>query len=140
MSRKRPFADPAVRAAFEAYPRAARGDLLALRALIFEAATHPAIGKLVETLKWGQPAYLPATPRTGTTVRIDAVDDERYALFVHCQTTLAARFRETYPGLFTIEGKRALLFTHGTKLPLAELRHCIQMALTYHARVAASRA
>lgn len=63
MSRTRPFADPAVKAVFDAYPRSMRADLLALRALIFEAAAHPAIGPLVETLKWGQPAYLPTTPR-----------------------------------------------------------------------------
>lgn len=137
MRRTRPFADPAVRAAFDAYPRSIRADLLALRALIFEAASHPAVGPLVETLKWGQPAYLPATPRTGTTIRIGAIDEGRYALFVHCQTTLAKRFRETYPGLFAIDGKRALMFAQGEKLPRDELKHCIQMALTYHARLAA---
>ena len=137
MSRKRPFADPAVKAEFAAYPRGVRADLLARRALIFEAAAPPAIGPLVDTLKWGQPAYLPATPRVGTTIRIDAVDDERYALFIHCQTTLAQRFRETYPGLFDIDGKRTLLFAHGAKLPRDKLKRCIQMALTYYARLAA---
>lgn len=141
MSRKRPFADPAVRAAFEAYPRAARGDLLDLRALIFEAAAEiDTIGSLVETLRWRQPAYLPARSRVGTTIRIDALDDGCYALFVHCQTTLAARFRQAYPDLFRIDGKRAVLFVPGAKLPRDALKHCIQMALTYHVRPAASRA
>lgn len=49
MSRRRPFADPAVKAAFDAYPRGLRPGLLARRALIFEAATeHEAIGPLTE--------------------------------------------------------------------------------------------
>lgn len=133
MRAKRPFADPAVRAAFDAYPRGVRAGLLALRALIFEAATeHEAIGPLTETLKWGQPAYLQARPRIGTTVRIDALDNRRYALLVHCQTSLTARFRETYPSLFEIDGKRAVVFATGAPLPRDELKHCIAIALTYH--------
>ena len=137
MSRERPFADPAVRAAFDAYPREVRADLLALRELIFEAvAETDAVGPLVETLKWRQPAYLPARPRTGTTVRIDALDGRRYAMFVHCQTTLVSRFRETYPDLFRFDGKRAILFSHGESLPREELKHCVAMALTYHRKLA----
>ncbi len=135
MRRPPPFADAEVEAVFAAYPAGLRADLLALRRLIFEAAAEcEAVGPLVETLKWRQPAYLPARPRIGTTVRIDALKDGHYAIFVHCQTTLVARFRETYPGLFAFDGKRAVILDQGEKLPGAELKHCIQMALTYHVR------
>lgn len=85
MSRRRPFADPAVKAAFDAYPRGLRAGLLARRALIFEAATeHEAIGPLTEAKKWGQSANLQARQKIGTTVRIDTLDNGRYGLIVHC--------------------------------------------------------
>lgn len=135
MRRPPPFADAEVEAVYAAYPAGLRADLLALRRLIFKAAAETeAVGPLVETLKWRQPAYRSARPRTGTTVRIDAFKDGHYAMFVHCQTTLVARFRETYPGLFAVDGKRAVILDQGMKLPGAELKHCIQMALTYHVR------
>lgn len=135
----RPFSDPAVAKVFAAYPPALRPALLALRGLIFEVAdAQLGEGGLIETLKWGQPAYLPVKSRTGTTVRIDAVkrDPDRYAAYFHCQTTLIDRFRELYPGEFTVEGNRALLFERGRQLPKAALKHCIGLALTYHARPA----
>jgi hypothetical protein len=132
---RKSFGDPAVAAAFAAYPAALRPSLLALRALIVEVAeAELGKGALIETLKWGQPAYLPARPRTGTTVRIDAVKGEpdRYAAYFHCQTTLIEDFRQRYPGLFVFEGNRALLFRRGERLPKAALKHCIGLALTYH--------
>jgi len=131
----RPFSDPAVAKVFAAYPPALRSALLALRTLIFEVA-EAQLGKggLIETLKWGQPAYLPAKPRTGTTVRIDAVknDPDRYAAYFHCQTTLIDDFRELYRDAFAFEGNRALLFERDHRPPRAALKHCIGLALTYH--------
>jgi hypothetical protein len=135
--KNRAFGDPAVAEVFAAYPPELRPSLLALRALIFEVAEEQ-LGKggLVETLKWAQPAYLPAKARTGTTVRIDAVkgDPGRYAAYFHCQTTLIDRFRELYPDEFAFEGNRALLFERDRKLPKPTLKHCLALALTYHAR------
>ena len=95
----RPFADPAVEAVFASYRAGLRRPLLRLRSLIFDAARTVEAGELVETLKWQQPAYHPARRRIGTTVRIDAMPDgsDRYAMFVHCQTTLLATFRTLYP-------------------------------------------
>jgi hypothetical protein len=133
----RPFSDPAVAKIFAAYPPALRPALLALRSLILDVAdAQLGKGGLIETLKWGQPAYLPVKPRTGTTVRIDAVksDPDRYAAYFHCQTTLIDSFRELYPDELTVEGNRALLFARGDKLPRAALKHCIGLALTYRAR------
>lgn len=135
--KQRPFDDPAVKAVFDAYPPAPRADLLALRALILDtAATTDGVGPLVETLKWGQPAYLPARPRVGTTVRIDALRDrpDGYALFVHCQSRLTDTFRQLYPGQFTFDGNRALLFTAGQPRADDALKHCIALALTHHLR------
>jgi hypothetical protein len=131
----RPFDALDVKAVFDAYPRDVRADLLDLRELIFRTGSKTeGVGTLVETLKWGQPAYLPSRPKIGTTVRIDALGDRksRYAMFVHCQTTLISSFRTLYPHVFVFEGSRAVLFTHGEELPHEALKHCIAMALTYH--------
>lgn len=125
-----------MRAVFDAYPGGVRAELMALRALIFATARATAgVGPLVETLKWGQPAYLPARPRVGTTVRIDALKaPDRYAVFFHCQTTLVSDFRERYPDVFDFQGNRAIILARGAALPRDALAHCIALALTYHRR------
>jgi hypothetical protein len=133
----RSFADPEVATVFAGYPPAMRRRLLHLRELIFAAAAElPGIGGLVETLKWGQPAYLTGKPKTGSTIRIDAIGgrDERYAMFFHCQSRLVEKFRLLYPKSFAFEGKRAIVFGLPDEVPEEELRHCIAMALTYHTR------
>jgi hypothetical protein len=135
--RHRAFSDRAVAAAFDAFPARLRPSLLALRDLIFQVAEEQ-LGKggLTETLKWSQPAYLPIRPRTGTTVRIDAIkgDPDGYAAYFHCQTTPIDSFRQLYPDKFTFQGNRALLFRRGERLPRSALKHCLALALTYHTR------
>jgi hypothetical protein len=68
------FADPAVEAAFDAYPKPLKPKLLALRRLILDTArTTSGVGALEETLKWGQPSYLTPETKSGSTIRIDAI-------------------------------------------------------------------
>ncbi len=132
-----PFMDVRVAALFEGYPDPLRDRLLVLRGLIFDTAARVlGAGRLVETLKWGQPSYLPETPRVGTTVRIDATKGKPpgYALYVHCQTSLVSTYRETYPDLFRFEGNRAIVFSVDDEIHREALEHCIAMALTYHAK------
>jgi hypothetical protein len=130
------FSDSGVAAVFKAYPPALRAKLMALRELVFETAHKTAgVGQLTETLKWGQPSYLTEETGSGTTVRIDrlkAIDG--YAIYCHCQSGLVGQFRSLYPGTFKHQGERALLFDVGDRLPVSELRHCIALALTHHAR------
>ena len=131
------FSDPKVQAAFDACPVKLRVPLLMLREFILTTAAETSgVGKLIETLKWGEPAYLPAKPHVGTTIRINAVkgSSDRYALFFNCQTNLVANFRELYPDAFAFEGNRALILRAGKKLPEKAVKHCIALALTYHAR------
>ena len=133
----KPFRDANVKAVFDAYPTTLRAPLLKLRELILSTAEETdGVGKLTETLKWGEPAYLPVKPGIGTTIRINALkgSTDRYAVFVNCQTTLVANFRELYADAFEFEGKRALILNAGKKVPDKALRHCIALALTYHAR------
>ena len=127
--------DPAVAAVFEAQSTAVRKRLYELRDLILTtAAATDGVGELVETTKWGEPAYLPKKARVGTTVRIaprrDSDDDIN--LLLHCQTTLVDSFRELYPQTFRFDGNRAVVLPSKGKLPEKALRHCIAMALTYH--------
>ena len=133
------FADPRVKAAFDATPAQARKRLLALRALILETAkTTDGVGRIEETLKWGQPSYLTPETGSGTTIRIDGVrgDAGRIALYVHCQTRLIEMFRARYADGLAFEGNRAILLDVDAPLPIEPLRHCIRLALTYHARKA----
>lgn len=55
-----------------------------------------------------------------------------YAIYFKCQTSLLATFKELYKNKFRYEGNRAILFDINDKIPARELRHCIEMALTYH--------
>lgn len=132
-----PIADKAVEKAFAAYPPKLRQALLALRGLIYDtAARTDGAGQIVETLKWSQPAYLTEKPKSGSTIRIDAVKGkaDSYAMYFHCQSRLIPTFRDLYPDTFAFEGNRAIRFTLGHALPKAELAHCIGLALTYHLR------
>ncbi|MCP4383565.1 MAG: DUF1801 domain-containing protein [Hyphomicrobiales bacterium] len=131
-----PFDDEAVAAVFGSYPARVRGKLLGLRSLIVEtAAATPGVGRLMETLKWGQPSYLTPETKSGTTIRIDAIkgQPDRYALYVHCQTKLIETYREIYPDRLAYQGNRAVILETGKPLPVEPLRHCIALALTYHA-------
>ena len=132
----RRFSDSAVASVFKAYPPGIRARLMALRELVFDTARQTAgVGRLSETLKWGQPSYLTEETGSGTTVRIDRLKaGDGYAAYFHCQSGLIGQFRELYPDTFRYEGKRAIVFAAGDRVPVRELRHCIALALTHHAR------
>jgi hypothetical protein len=126
----------ALDAVFETYPMPVKAKLLALRRLIFDTAkTTKGVGALEEALKWGQPSYLTPESKSGSTIRIDQVKASpgQYAVYFHCQTDLVETFRELYPKL-SFSGNRAILLDAAEKLPEAELRHCVALALTYHLR------
>ena len=129
------FSDPAVGAVFSAYPKPLKARLLALRRLIFDTADNTkGAGTLRETLKWGQPSYLTAETKSGSTIRIDQVKSaaNQYAVYFHCQTDLVETFRELYPEEFSYGGNRCILLNAEEKLPEPALRHCVALALTYH--------
>jgi hypothetical protein len=123
----------AVDAVFKAYPGPARAKLLALRSLIFDTArTTRGVGRIAETLKWGQPSYLTPESKSGSTIRIDHVAGKQYAMYFHCQTSLITTFRELYPDKWSYDGNRCILLSIDSKVDKAALRHCIALALTYH--------
>ena len=129
------IADPNVAAAFNVFPPVIRKKLMRLRMLIFDVAYEAeGVGELEETLKWGYPSYLTKKSKSGSTIRIgrEKKTEGDYAIYFKCQTSLVATFEELYKNKFKYEGNRAILFSVNDKIPVRELRHCIEMALTYH--------
>ena len=134
---KQKFSGTAVAEVFATYPNAIRARLSELRDMIYQvAAMTEGVGSIDESLRWQQPSYLTPETRSGSTIRIDAVKDnaKSYAMYFHCQTGLIDHFKQLYPKIFRYEGNRALIFNVADKLPEAELRHCVSLALTYHLR------
>ena len=124
-----------VASVFETYPKEIKSKLMLLRQLIFDVASRTdGVGELEETLKWGQPSYLTTQTQSGSLVRIDQIKSQegKYAMFFHCQTTLVDTFKEMYRGRFEFGGNRSIIFNVKDKVSVADLSHCVSMALTYH--------
>ena len=131
----KPFANAAVAKTFETYPPNMRRRLLALRDLILAtAASTPGVGKLEETLKWGEPAYVTSQTKAGSTLRIAWKKSAplHYAMYFNCQTNLVETFSTLFPKEFTFEGNRAIVFGESDQVPTDSLSFCIGAALTYH--------
>jgi hypothetical protein len=120
--------------AFDALPAPIGKRLLQVRALIFATASADAeVGKLTETLKWGEPAYLTDESGSGSTIRLGRLkDSEHAAILFNCKTTLIDTFRERFPDQFEYRQTRALLLDVSGKLPKQPLSVCLSLALTYH--------
>ena len=128
---------PEVAETFAKYPEAIRRKALIVRQLIFDtAAGIEGVGPIEEALRWGEPAYLTSTTKSGSTIRLGWKPSapDRYALYFHCKTTLVDTFRAMFDDELTFEGNRAITLDVGDKLPTAELATCIGLALTYHRR------
>lgn len=129
----KPITDPKVQAAYDAFPADARASAIILRDLIFQVAKDiPKVGTLTETLKWGQPSYLTATSKSGTTLRIGATKTGGCAVYAHCATNVISTYADTFPDLDQIEGNRAVHFTHSQDIVPDRIKLLIRHALTYH--------
>ena len=120
---------------FTDYPMEFREKLLILREIILKVAKNtPQIGELIETLKWGEPSYLPEEKNIGTTVRIHwlKTKPDQYGIYFNCQTNLIEQFKKRYGNKFSYEGKRALIFKIDDELNLKNISDCVSIALTYH--------
>ena len=133
----KPFTDPAVEKTFANYPAPMRRKLLALRTLIFQtAAATDGVGTITETLKWGEPAYVTAQSKSGSTIRIAWKKSRptQYAMYFNCQTNLIESFKTLFPTAFNYQGNRAIVFDESAAAPKDALAFCIAAALTYHAQ------
>jgi hypothetical protein len=125
------------------YTPQVRTRLKELRQVVLDTAAQTAgVGRIEETLKWGQPSFLTPETKSGSTIRIDGLrnDPEKYAMYFHCQSGLVDLFKERYGKALTSEGNRALIFDVKEKLPTEILSHCISLALTHHLRKTSSKA
>jgi hypothetical protein len=130
----RAFRNPAVARIFAAYPPGVRRRMLTLRAKIFAVARSiDGVGEIEETLKWGEPAYVTAESKSGSTIRIDwkPSKPDRYAMYFICTTDLVETFRTLYPHEFTYEGNRAITFALDQAITWDSLAFCIGAALTW---------
>lgn len=128
------FTDAAVAEVFDGYPEHVRVRMLALRQLVFDTALETAgVGEVSETLKWGEPSYL---AKTGSTIRMDwkVKTPGQYAMYFHCKTSLIETCKELYWGELDFFGNRAIVFELDDDLPVAQVKHCIMLSLTYHQR------
>ena len=128
------FTNSEVEEIFNKYPLAMRDKLLFLRQLIFDTANELEIkDKLEETLKWGEPSYI---AKGGSTIRMDWKESKpnQYAMYFHCKTKLVDTFKELYRDAFNFEANRAIIFGEDDDIQVDELKHCIELSLTYHSR------
>ena len=123
--------------AFDAFPAPVRRRLLQVRDLIFAtAAALDGVGRLTETLKWGEPAYLTEATGSGSTIRLGWLrsSEQPCAVLFNCNTTLVETFREQFPDSFAYSKNRAICLSPSGALPSAPLSSCVTLALTYHQR------
>lgn len=125
--------DKAVKDRFEEYPVNARVRLEELRELIFTLSSDLQLGEVEESLKWGEPSY---SVKTGSPVRIDwkLKSPTNYYLYFNCQTKLVDTFRELHGDVLRFQGHRAIELRLSDPLPEPEIKHCLELALTYHQR------
>lgn len=128
-----PFRSDEVSEVFQNYPEKIQEKLQSLRYMIYDVAEQiEGVGELEETLKWGQISYLTPITKSGSTIRMDALPDENdgVALYFNCQTTLVETFRTIYGDTLEFEGNRCVKLKGD--IPTDAVRHCIELALTYH--------
>ena len=125
--------DKAVKDRFEEYPENARVRLVELRELILKISLDLQLGEVEESLKWGEPSY---SVKTGSPIRIDwkLKTPNNYYLYFHCQTKLVDTFRELHGDVLRFQGNRAIELRLSDPLPEPEIKHCLELALTYHQR------
>jgi hypothetical protein len=132
--RKIPFDSDQVKRVFEVIPANVRVQMLELRGLIFSVANGSrAIGRLEETLKWAEPAYITSETKSGSLVRLSwkPKEPECIRVLFHCQTNLVETFRTLFSDDLVFEGNRAIVLHVGEPIPTSNLRFCIEAALTY---------
>lgn len=136
---KPPAAPARVAAVLAGYPPRAREQVERVRELVYGVAGRTeGVGRLTETLKWGEPSFLTEETGSGTTVRVawKEKNPDKIGVYVNCQTTLLETFRSLFPRPrgFELEGNRAVLLPVDQPLPEDELGLCVEAALTYHQR------
>ncbi len=107
--------------------------MLQVRELIFAtAAAHHDVGKLSETLKWGEPAYLTDEACSGGAISSAASRTRARRHPVQLPDDGGDRLRGRFTVQFEYGRARALLLPLSGALPKLGLTVCLSLALTYH--------
>ena len=125
--------DEVVKNRFEEYPKKVRLRLEELRTLILKLASDLELGEVEESLKWGEHSY---SVKTGSPIRTDwkLKSPNQYYLFFNCQTKLIDTFRELHNDTLEFQGNRAIVLSLSSSFPEAEIKNCLELALTYQQR------
>jgi len=128
------ISDQSVKLFFNQQEPQFKTKLLFLRNLIYEVANKlDEVDNLIESLKWGEPSYVPSKRMIGSPIRINRIKDtNQYAMFFNCQSNLVPTFKHIYSKTFNYGRNRSIIFDLTDKIPKKELSHCISLALTYH--------
>jgi len=127
------FENPKVEQAFADFPASHQAHLTKLRELVLDTADELDLpGGVEETLKWGEPSYLPVKPKIGSAVRVSGFDDQNVALYFNCQTLLVEHFRAAFGDRLNYSKNRAVVFNIAEPLPEDAIKHCARAALCYH--------
>jgi hypothetical protein len=120
--------------ATNAWPAQAQQAFEACQSLFHRIATQADVGPLDESLKWGQPAWRPRKPRTGSTLRLHWSEKTptELSVYVDCKTDLAARMQTLYPDLLANDGRRRIVLNLNAPLPETALSHLAEMTFCYH--------
>lgn len=107
--------------------------MLTIRAQIFEiAASDSRIGRIEECLKWGQPAYLTVSPKSGTTIRLGVSKTGGFGVYTHCQSSVMSDIAALGSDSLRFDGNRGVIFAPGETPDPNVLSLLIRRALTYH--------
>lgn len=121
---------PEIEKIFDGMPDSVSRSLRAARLAIFQAADKAAgVGPVTEALRWGEPAYLTLSPKTGTTLRLSQIDGWP-AVMVPCSTTIIRDARDRFGDLPDLSGKRGVILGGDAQL----VDYVINAGLTYHLR------
>ncbi|WP_300031186.1 hypothetical protein [uncultured Roseobacter sp.] len=124
--------------AVSGWPAPARRAFEDIRTTVLDAASEVPDLRVVETLKWGEPSWLPENRRTGSTLRAawkPALPDQ-ISLFVNCNSAISATILEIYPTAFVYGRNRALRMPLSAPLPTEAIAHCAVLTLTWHRKTA----
>ena len=128
----RQFANKNVEEKFLMFPDEKKDYLFHLRDLIFDVAEADLrIGPLCEELRWGDPSYITAKTKAGSTVRLGLFGHSKVALFFHCKTSLVENFKTIYADALEYSKNRAILIDPQSPPPDEVLQHCVSASLLY---------
>ena len=116
---------------YASYPDNAKVYFNVIRNAIYEVVETEELGKIEETLKWGEPSY---GVKGGSAIRIDwkSKSPNQLSVYFNCKTSLVETFKEVFGDLFNYSGNREIIFLLSEELPIKELKICISLSFRYH--------